>query len=544
MSVMLTEILAFNLFIRINSKNNMKYLRNIVSVLILLLVPFACNKKTDAFLKIDSTKRDLVFDSNGGSIRVPVNSNYDFTVEVLGNVSWCQATTMGQSVVVTVDELIGINREAFLKVESKNCSPISISVKQVAITVVNAPEVFELTNASLDFSIDIISGVEVIFEYDSWIKPIDIEWSKGIKKYSFKATAFLDSNKDNRTGSLIIKSKDSSVGYSLTIPINQSNYTNAAIKELNDLYKTDVFDFGSLSNINTRYQLLANIEEKSNNLGPNDFKNYLSYNEVKAVETEKNTPILSMYRYAYDKVMSEVSNTTVEQGSTIIWLLYNMGIIVKTPSVCFGIDINHRLAKDMEPILDFLAVTHAHNDHKDDELNARMVAANKPVISNFYSGSPKYMSKSSSSFDIKGVNIRMCMGDHDNNLKNYTSSFRIKCGAESGHFDILHCGDNAYNVDQLQYVLGGEPSIVVLRYGNPAEKNILGTSNTKVNPKYLLFSHLIELRHNIGSSPARATIQGAIGNIHKHMTYPSTKVLPFWGEKLIWKNDELFDGDN
>ena len=44
-------------------------------------------------------------------------------------------------------------------------------------------------------------------------------------------------------------------------------------------------------------------------------------------------------RKSFDKVCKEVRTTKVKQGTIAVWLVYNMGYIVKTPTATFAIDL-------------------------------------------------------------------------------------------------------------------------------------------------------------------------------------------------------------
>ena len=68
--------------------------------------------------------------------------------------------------------------------------------------------------------------------------------------------------------------------------------------------------------------------------------------------------IFQFYQSALDKVLDEVAHTSVDYGSVALWHLYNMGYVVKTPSHTFGIDIKHRDAAMLAPVLEFLCITH------------------------------------------------------------------------------------------------------------------------------------------------------------------------------------------
>ena len=178
----------------------------------------------------------------------------------------------------------------------------------------------------------------------------------------------------------------------------------------------------------------------SDNLVNTTFKEYLESTEEVAVRMEDTIPILHFYREAFDKILYELRNTKVKNGSASVWLLYNMGFVIKTPSGCFAIDLDHRLAEQLEPFLDFICITHNHQDHYNIKLLEAMVKNGKPVISNFYKDSGEYLSTKPASYKIKNFTIKTDMSDHLANpdMQDFVTLFRVECGDDSG-LSILHC---------------------------------------------------------------------------------------------------------
>ena len=82
---------------------------------------------------------------------------------------------------------------------------------------------------------------------------------------------------------------------------------------------------------------------------------------------------------AFDKVLKEVRETVVTDKPAI-WLVYNMGVVVKTKESCFSIDLQHRRAPEIAPLLDFALITHNHGDHFTEEFYRAMDDAGKTVI--------------------------------------------------------------------------------------------------------------------------------------------------------------------
>ncbi|MDD2284603.1 MAG: hypothetical protein PHQ11_04300 [Paludibacter sp.] len=286
-----------------------------------------------------------------------------------------------------------------------------------------------------------------------------------------------------------------------------------------------------------RLLLWEKFQFYSDNLENTTFKEYLDKPEEEAVNMEDSIPILYLYREGFNKVLYEVKNSQVEQGSTLVWMLYNMGFVVKTPSGCFGIDIDHRLAEQLEPYLDFLCITHNHGDHYNSKLVEAMVNQGKPVLSNFYKESPEYVSKTATSYKIGNFTIRTDISDHLANpdFPDFVTLFRIEGGEDAGNFSILHCGDSGFNPEHFKNV-EGDVNMVVLRWGAPRENNILGSGEGQVIPDYAMLSHLIELRHKPyphGQASITKTLEH-LPNVN------ANTILPFWGEKMTWKNGEMY----
>ncbi len=81
---------------------------------------------------------------------------------------------------------------------------------------------------------------------------------------------------------------------------------------------------------------------------------------------------------AFDKVRREVRGTTVGDVPAV-WMLYNMGVVVKTREAVFSIDLHHRRAAELAPLLDFALITHNHDDHWRQDFYRAMDRAGKTV---------------------------------------------------------------------------------------------------------------------------------------------------------------------
>lgn len=314
---------------------------------------------------------------------------------------------------------------------------------------------------------------------------------------------------------------------------DQKKFSNEAVETVRNFRKTSPFILNE-----KRLSLLNTFETYSDSYSDTPFKEYLTKTDDVAEEMEHTVPILYAYREAFDKVLSEVKNTKVKKGTAAVWLLYNMGFVVKTPSGCFGIDVDHRLAEQLEPYLDFLIITHNHGDHANIKLMAAMTKRGKPVLSNFYKGSEDYLSKTATSYKIGNFTIHTDISDHllSPKLPNFVTLFRIECGEDAGNFSMLHCGDSGFNPERFKNVQG-PVNMAIIRWGAPRESNIMGTGEGQITPDYAVLSHLIELRHKPyphGQASITKTLE------HLPTVKCENTILPFWGEKLTWKNGKMY----
>lgn len=505
------------------------------AILIALCLVCSCTKAEDNYIKIERKHLTKEFGCEGGSAMFLVDANVNFNYEC--DVDWIDAKINGPSIAYEVAPLRDCPpRTAVLKVVAPGANDVEIKISQTALTVNNAPESFVITNHSPGMAVDITSGVELVFELPEWVQEVDADFEYGQKLYTFSALPIVDASQV-RTGEFVVRSKDEEVGFELSIPIEQSSSTNEHMKTMDELWKTDPLAPMSATKDDPRYALLTLLQKNSELFNRDPFQEYLKADLAQAFEIEQNNPIISCYRYAFDVVLSEIKTTKVEEGSAVIWMLYNMGFIIKTPSVCLGVDINHYYAEQFAPYLDLLLVSHADSDHRDDDLMTAMCDMGKPVLSNFWQKSSTYMSTTPREYSVNGLKIYTSITDHDAEKRNYTTCHFVEFGENAGNFTFMHVGDSNFQTAQYKEMTGRNPNLLVLRYGAAAEKNILGTGSGQVQPDYIFLSHLIELRHYVEKSPGRASILNAWKNNQNNLSGKAH--MPFWGERFIWKDGDL-----
>lgn len=239
--------------------------------------------------------------------------------------------------------------------------------------------------------------------------------------------------------------------------------------------------------------------------------------------------IFQFYQSALDRILDDVPREKVPQGRVVLWHLYNMGYVVKTPSHTFGIDLKHRDAERLAPILEFLCVTHNHQDHVSMPLIEAMAAAGKPVYSNFLDVGQR-VATGDVLHPAGDIEIVTTIVDHNPTLVNFVVDYEIDCGADTGHKVILHLGDSR-NWEQLRKTRPVDILIPHLAVGLDMPRAV-----EKLSPQVVLMSHIMELSHprdkwrwSYPYGLARCR------DLRTALSLPANRVrLPVWGEKIIY----------
>ena len=270
-----------------------------------------------------------------------------------------------------------------------------------------------------------------------------------------------------------------------------------------------------------RVALLEQIQALADRTSADEFH---AFDENTKLQT--NNPLLKFYEQCLDKLMLQIPDEKVEDGSIAIWYLYNMGFVIKTPNSCFGLDIHHRNADRLEPLLDFLVVTHNHDDHYSIPLMTKMTKAGKPVLSNFFPNA-YYTKAASMSYQFNGVTIHCGEADHNNKLKKFTMPVEIICQTGKQHFVFFSSGDCASHT-----FLDKKSEFIDLYAVHPRNIMVAREAASRLNAKTTFIVHLLEMGHEInrwrwpfsvGQAETRDFQQGKL-----------QAWIPFWGEKYIW----------
>lgn len=332
-------------------------------------------------------------------------------------------------------------------------------------------------------------------------------------------------------------SKDDPVDYKKEQDIPEDNPSENIAEEVNAISQK-LWETSPLLMTTERSYALAKIQDYSDLCTADYFESYLVSPVEGSENIEEDSYILFFYRSAFDRVLDGIKNEKVEEGSVAIWMLYNMGYIFKTASGCFAIDISHRWAKKLAPYIDFLFVTHKHSDHYNDELILEMFNLGKPVLSNYLKDENyQYTSKIPANYTIGEFRIRTSITDHNNSgLSNFVTVFQVDFGEEAGNFRMLHAGDSNFKPEQFTNI-DSHVHVLIPRFAPNAltENNIIGDGAGQVRPDYVLLSHALEMAHeNNGDRKSISRVLERAAYINCENT-----CVPFWGEKMIWKDGVL-----
>ena len=246
---------------------------------------------------------------------------------------------------------------------------------------------------------------------------------------------------------------------------------------------------------------------------------------------------LRILETAFDKILREVRETEIGDVPAV-WSLYNMGIVVKTRESLFAIDLHHRRAAELAPLLDFALITHNHFDHWRPDLYFAMDRAGKTVVTNFLDnygaadwrkGGANWAKNGgyrpgAGTFRIRDVEIHTSRVDHNSYLVDFTTAFEIRVDG----WTLYHTGDCA---SAAKFgTIWGPPDLWMFFPGcgvNVAE------AVRRVRPKRLFFGHLWELGHKSGRLGA-PLIRAARDAARGAGAEPS---LALWGERLSPEQD-------
>jgi hypothetical protein len=150
------------------------------------------------------------------------------------------------------------------------------------------------------------------------------------------------------------------------------------------------------------------------------------------------------------------------------------------------------------------------------------------VVSNFFApdSTYPYLVKEPGSMQIKGIKITTNINDHNSKLRNFVVTYQLDCGVDTHNIVIMHVGDSSFNPNQ--YSVEAPVDVLIPRYASTIDYKIIGPV---IQPKVILMSHIMELRH-VNKPGSRSSIMQGLE--HNQSFYQSKAYLPFWGELFVY----------
>ena len=314
------------------------------------------------------------------------------------------------------------------------------------------------------------------------------------------------------------------IAFSLAISVLFPALANDANRDIDHIIK-DLWKTSALKVDGRRLGAMCRMQYYIDSLSAPEFGAYCSADAATRLKMENGTA-LRYYHKSLEKLVREIPSTRVRPGTVAIWHLYNMGYVIKTPSRCFAVDLMHPDAGELVPYIDFLLITHRHNDHYTDALNLAMTTAGKPVYSNWTSdSSPLTNLRDIRHIEAGDISIDTDLTDHNETHPSFVITYLVDCGEDTGHIRIFFTGDSC-NWEQLNPQQSVDIFVPHIHVGLDIAK-----AAEKIDPEWVLSSHILELGHDL----KKWRWSYFTGLDVSHETHRRNVFLPVWGEKIIYK---------
>ncbi len=282
------------------------------------------------------------------------------------------------------------------------------------------------------------------------------------------------------------------------------------------------------SNFGARWNHTAILDRygfECSNTTYNKYRSYWTSDSAFADSYEDTYPILHYLRHAEQRTFKEIKQTVVKRG-IVIWEIYNIGIVVKTDSLCFAMDLVARGSETLVPILDFAIVSHQYGDEFDKPFVNAMLAAGKTVYApiSYSNGGRSVVTIDSAMHVVYGeVSIRFTKGKEKPTVPALMS--QIDFGPSTGDYTL-------YDVDDAR------PDFVPFKPTRHVDLMMLHIANgysptaavDSIDPDIAWYSHIMELQHSTASNGYRWSYNYSYNKI-QNQPHASSIILT-WGESL------------
>jgi len=325
-------------------------------------------------------------------------------------------------------------------------------------------------------------------------------------------------------------------GYAYSANSEQMNKNRKPSRqELETVYRWLSVNPPNEKNLAERRKRMATIQAVCDQLTPSTYRDYVGYwekDDIKADALEAEHPALFYLRAATTNALTDIHKTKVKQG-VVVWYIYNMGYVFKTSDACFGIDVTMRNSEQLADVLDFLLITHEHDDHSAPALIDAMIKAGKPVITRGKEGTE--IVRIPKEFTFGSCRVKVDVGDHHNpKSQDDMLMFQVDCGESANNCTIYHSGDGN-NYRKMTPDKNVDIFIVQVQAGMSVESAI-----AHLKPRRTFVSHVLELGHSPKPPHAwRFSFDYAFGRIRK--VPENESMVLTWGERWLLPDKLLLD---
>lgn len=301
-----------------------------------------------------------------------------------------------------------------------------------------------------------------------------------------------------------------------------------ALEDVKDA--TEVVFSTSVEEIDARRKAMEILEAANMYCTPEEYADFytrgVTLSPAEVSEAVRRQPILHFYETAFEKVKREIRDLPIAPGTAVMWLVYNMGYVVKTETTCFAMDLHHRRSEELVPWLDFLLITHDHSDHYTPRLLDAFARSGKPVISNFYP--QKITSTEPRTMTVGTATIRTCTTDHNRRLTNFVQPCEIELDTAAGKLTVFTGGDSCA---PSQFVIHNSDIDVFVVH--PRVGLDVAEAQRIVNPKLTLISHLLEMGHRFDQW--RWGYEVGLDELERSRINGRACAMPLWGDRIAIK---------
>jgi len=295
------------------------------------------------------------------------------------------------------------------------------------------------------------------------------------------------------------------------------------------------------TDIQSQGNILTDIEATLLNNPPNSAnsevreKSILDLDNILKNDSSRTSEqVINFYSVMMEKINTELTDT---DSVTSIWMMYNHGIIIKTPEITFAFDLvpgysewpSTLLPKDIVSQIEVLFISHEHQDHYSSRIKNSILNNEGYVVvpsENAWMGNIEM--SANDTLTLKVLKIKAYAGLHSVPLRIFevTTPNGIK---------FVHTGDNQTSlalptIDNVDVLL---LNAWVNESGNASAVTGMRNSLFKLNPTVMIPGHIQELGHSYRPADPTSRVPYEWAFQVDDELINSEVVIMTWGERYL-----------